>query len=243
MSGVNTIIVGIGVLLIYLLIFGVGIADYVVSSIGLYKLASKRQIEKPWFAWLPVVGDLLLGRVTEDCDAREGKHHKWSTVMLVLALVSVCGVILFFTAYFIMIFVTVMQVSMSNGDPTGALVVVFIVIMIAAMIMGIGAAAYAACRYICVYKIFESIAPEKTLKYFLLAIMVPLAYGILLMKCCKSIDVEPIEEQPLDEFQPEKALIEETQVTEAPVDVTYGEANSIAKIPEEYQMKDDSSVL
>lgn len=239
MLGVNTMIVGIGILLIYLLIFGIGIADYVVSSLGLYKLASKRQIEKPWFAWLPVVSDLLLGRITEDCDAREGKHRKWSTVMLVLALVSVCGVILFFAAYFIMIFVTVMQVSMSNGNPTGALVGVFIVIFILAIIMGIGAAAYAACRYICVYKIFESIAPEKTLKYFLLAILVPLAYGILLMKCCKRMDMEPIEEQPWDEFQLGKAPMkeapmEESQVAELPADAGSAETNSMVEIPEEY---------
>lgn len=217
MSGVGTMFIGIGVILIYLLIFCVGIADYVVSSLGVYKLASKRQIEKPWWAWVPVVNDLLLGKITEDCDARNGRKCKWSTVMLVLSLISVCGVILFFAVYFIMIFTVMAQTIAANGDPTGAVWAMFVIIFIVAIILGLGAAAYAACRYVCIYKVFEAIAPEKTLKYFLLAILVPLAYGILLMKCCKKGSVEPMEEQPLD--------------------ITPVEMESVVEIPEEYYQK------
>lgn len=214
MSGVGTMFVGIGVILIYLLIIGIGIADYIVTSLGVYRLASRRQIQRPWWAWIPVVNDLLLGRITEDCDARNGRKRKWSTVMLVLSLIYVGGGLLFLVAYFCVMLVAMTQAMIMNGDPTGAIVVVFFVIMIAAVIWGLAAAAYTACRYVCIYKVFESIAPEKTLKYFLLALLVPFAYGILLMKCCRKGYVEPMEEQPIDASSVETDSTEEMQEEE-----------------------------
>ena len=81
---------------------------------------------------------------------------------------------------------------------SGAAVSFLGVILIFAILWGCAAMAYAACKYICMYKNFELIAPEKPIKYFLLAILVPLAYGILLMKCCKKGYVEPMENTTME---------------------------------------------
>lgn len=43
----------------------VGILLYVLSSIGLYKLALNRGIENPWMAWIPVANFYIIGKLIQ----------------------------------------------------------------------------------------------------------------------------------------------------------------------------------
>ena len=42
-----------------------GIAAYVLRAIGVYTIAKRRNIKRPWFAWVPVVDAFLLGCVSD----------------------------------------------------------------------------------------------------------------------------------------------------------------------------------
>lgn len=48
------------------LIFILGILLYVLSSIGLCKLASNQKIENPWLAWIPIGNMYILGKLVKN---------------------------------------------------------------------------------------------------------------------------------------------------------------------------------
>lgn len=190
MSSAAVIGVAIGIIILYVVLFGFAIANYILSSLGMYKLAKGRQISDPWMAWVPVVNDYLLGKVTEQYDESKGLRHKWSKLMLTLTIVNVGGMILFFAVYFVMLFgmiaKTAVEGNVQEEELIGSMVILFIAIFVVALIMSFAAIAYSVCKYVCIYKVFESAVPEKSIKYFLLSMIIPLAYGICLLKSAKT---------------------------------------------------------
>jgi len=47
-------------------IIGIGVAAYVLASLGLMKLAENRRIENPWLAWIPFGNLFILGKLVGD---------------------------------------------------------------------------------------------------------------------------------------------------------------------------------
>ena len=87
------------VLVIYLLAMGLILANYIMTSLALYKIADRRNIPNPWMAWLPFTSDWLIGNIVDDYDGRNGMKRKWRVVLLALALVAVGGFVIFYVAY------------------------------------------------------------------------------------------------------------------------------------------------
>ncbi|MBQ8558733.1 MAG: hypothetical protein IJ439_01970 [Tyzzerella sp.] len=177
-------IVAFVVLGLYLLIIGLGIASYIMKSLSLYTIANRRQVKNPWMAWVPVANYWLKGSVVDDYDEQNGMKRKWRVVLLVLSLLSTVGLIVVYIAMFLWIFSMTAQYSYSYLGPEvtemiGGLIVVYAALIVVALV----AAALQTCNAICLYKIFESTVPEKSLKYMLLSILVPLAEAICLLKC------------------------------------------------------------
>lgn len=230
----------IGLLLVYMAIIGLGIASYVVSSLGLQKLAKKYQLDKAWLAWLPVGCDWLLGKLVEK--AEEGKEHKrnWGKILLILAAVSAGGILIFYIVYivFMVIIVSVSDMLSIAYAVSGGLVVCTIALIFGSIIMTLAAVAYIVCLYICMYKNFEALVPEKSLKYMLLAVLVPLAKGILYMKCAKNIP-DPEVEVPMPVMIPETKA-EETFAENAE-ETSVGEIveESFAEVVEEQRFVDE----
>ncbi len=52
-------------LVVSLLCFGFAILSYVLMSLGLYKVASRRQIRNSWLAWIPVGNVWILGSISD----------------------------------------------------------------------------------------------------------------------------------------------------------------------------------
>lgn len=70
-------------------------------------------------------------------------------------------------------------VSSDVAGIMGGFIIVYALIIVVAII----ASAKGFCQAICIYKIFESTVPEKSVKYMLLYLLVPLAGSICLLKC------------------------------------------------------------
>ncbi|MGI6113760.1 MAG: hypothetical protein ACOYEJ_06525 [Mahellales bacterium] len=92
----------------FMAVFGIffiiiGIVMYILLALGLYTLAQKRNIENPWLAWIPIVGQaFILGKLV-GCEVNIGswKIEKLdmvlligSIIVLVLSWVPVLNVIL-----------------------------------------------------------------------------------------------------------------------------------------------------
>lgn len=172
----------IGVMISYLVVIGVAIANYIMSSLAIYKLASRRKISNPWMAWLPFANDWIVGKITDDYDERNGMKRKWRVVLLVLSLISVIGLVVTYVSMIVWMFNITAQYEHSEppvDEIFGGMIFVYVVLIVVALV----ATAYTFCKAICIYKIFESTVPKKSVKYMLLYLMVPLAGAICLLKC------------------------------------------------------------
>lgn len=76
-----------GILLLVLIIGAVALlflaAVYVIQAIAVMRMAKMLNVEKAWFAWIPIAQGYLMGQIAERCDARRGIDVKpWGKIML-----------------------------------------------------------------------------------------------------------------------------------------------------------------
>lgn len=196
MMNAYSISIGIALLLLflYLAIIGVAIANYVVSALGLQKLAAKFQLDKAWLAWIPIGNEWLLGKIVEKEEENKTVRKPWSMIMLVLASVFIGGMFVFYVVYFFFVF-SLISVSNAGSSLIGMMIIVMIIFLAVVVVWALASVAYTVCLYICMYKNFEALVPEKSLNYMLLSVLVPLAKGLLLLKCAKNMgNMEPMDE-------------------------------------------------
>lgn len=185
------------VLVIYLILMGLAVANYIMTSLALYKIADRRKIPNPWMAWIPFASDWLIGHITDDYDEKNGFKRKWRVVLLTLSLVAVGGLVIGYVVLLIgVIFTTIQYV---NTEPDESIIAFLAIFYIFLIVMAMIASAQSFCKAVCMYKIYESTVPEKAVKYLLLYLLVPLAGAICLLKCKDegypfSKIVEPVEE-------------------------------------------------
>jgi hypothetical protein len=57
----------------------VGLLAYVMGSVGMYQIASRRGLANPWMAWLPYASIYLLGAIADDINKRKNKasNYRW----------------------------------------------------------------------------------------------------------------------------------------------------------------------
>ena len=169
-----------GFILTFLGIFGLCIADYIISSLGLYRLAKRRVIKKPWLSWIPGVNCWTVGSIVDDYDQKNGVKRKWRVVLLVLFLICLACVVIYTVA-----FGAVMDEMMGDmyyaleSDFWGAFAGMYVAILVTAL----SGTALMACQMVCLFKVFESTVPKKAVKYLLLSLLVPLAEAICLLWC------------------------------------------------------------
>lgn len=190
-AGIGAIGILIAVLVLYLIILGFVLADYIMTSLSLQKIAKLRRIPNGWLAWIPFGCDWIIGSIVDYHDAQKGIRRKWRVALLVLDLIFWIGYIFVFVALFVSIFSLGMQMSNLNMDllPDEALIGAILgaivpsyVALVAVISIGV---AWTFCRYICLYKVFEETRPQKALKYILISLLVPMGLPICLT-CAKN---------------------------------------------------------
>ena len=168
--------------LIYLLLFGILIATYILQSLSLHTLARRRGIASPWLAWLPYGNYWIIGSLARDYDKQNNIQRRWDKTLLTLSIVFSASYLII---YFAVIFGTL--ITMLNMDaatmPEETAVAIVLVVFSAFIPIMIIATALQIITYICFFKIFESTVPDKALKYFLLSLLLPLAQPICLFLC------------------------------------------------------------
>ena len=67
-----------------------GIATYVLSSMALYTLASRRRIEKAWLSWVPVLNVWIVGSLSDQYRyVMKGQYKSKRKILLILNLLQV----------------------------------------------------------------------------------------------------------------------------------------------------------
>ena len=169
-------------LLFYLVLVGIMLANYIMTAIGLQAIAKRRGVNYPWLAWIPYANYWLIGSIADDYDNRNGLKKRWSKILLGLLIGYAAGFVLYFIAI-IALFIQAALMGMNESDVTagfmGTVLFLYIVLIVFVVIATILSFIY----YICLYKIFESTVPDKSAKYLILSLVVPLASGICILKC------------------------------------------------------------
>lgn len=169
------IILGIAVVVLYVILLAVAVADYVMTSLSLYTLAKRRGIRGAGLAWVPVANYWIIGSLANEIDNQKGMARKWNVVLLSLAAIGLGGVLVAYAA----LIVAGIVYAFVAMDSLLLLVLPFYILLILAMVVSV---ALSICSAVCIYKIFESTVPEKAVKYLLLYLLVPLGAGICMMK-------------------------------------------------------------
>lgn len=180
---------GIVLLLIfvYLLVFAVGIASYVLTSLGIFRISKQRGVGTPWMAWIPVANSWLIGKICEEYDGQRGYKRPWHKVLLIMNLITVGGMFVFYVLLFVAMGIATYSMSYTY-EVSVISMILLVVAYIGIIVVAVIAVASSACTSICIYKIFESFVPQKAIKYLLLYLLVPIAGGICLLKCKETID-------------------------------------------------------
>jgi len=186
-------------LIVYVLMWGLVLTNYILTAIGLQTLAKRRGIPSPWLAWIPVANYWLIGSLADDYDARIGLKRRWNMVLLILYLSVVVLTVAMYVIVFASIFVTTFQ-SLVYEPEVGQILGTIIPIYLVMIVMALAASAAQICGMVCYNKIFESTVPEKSVKYLFISILVPLGSGICLMKC--RYQGYPVNDMPLDMEEP-----------------------------------------
>lgn len=193
--------IGIAVVIVWLLIVGLSIATYVMRGIGLYDLSRKRGVRGAWLVWVPGLWVWSMGAVVDYHAAQRGIKRRWRWLLLGVLALSVVG-------YVLLLVVTVVSMAGAAEATEEMLVAMMGGIFAAYIPMFVGIMAYLPCYYVCIYKVFEETAPEKAVKYLLLSVLVPLAFGICLMNCSRrpvaaAPEVPAIPDNVGDDFVPQ----------------------------------------
>ena len=149
------------------------IACYVLSSLALYTLASRRGIRKAWLSWIPVLNVWVLGSLSDQYRyVVKGQIKSKRKILLILNLsVFVLGLILSGLAIFVVV-QTVMQVLGSNNNRTILDVItgpVFAAIGIGVPMVGISITSVV-FRYMALYDVYTSMDPANNVLFLVLSI-------------------------------------------------------------------------
>ena len=175
MSYVSELVLNVLIIAFYLLSFAIAIGDYVMVSLSLYTMAKNRGIRGAGLAWVPVANFWIVGSLANEADAQKGIHRRWNTILLTFALMGLGGLLVVFVA---LIAVGILYYFVAAD----LLLWVFLLVYGLLIVDMVAMVALSILSSICIFKIFESVVPQKAVKYLLLYLLVPLGAGICLLK-------------------------------------------------------------
>lgn len=207
-EGMNAVMGIAGGLMIILLFIGLiaiafGVLCYVFQSLGMYAIAKRRGIRKPWLAWIPVGNMWILGSISDQYQyVVKGKVRSRRKVLL--------GLTIALLATSIFMEVGLIAWSFVGSNPTGIgmaplgilLVVLF---YLAYFVLAILAAIF---QYIALYDLYVSSEPANGTLYLVLSILLNVTLPFLVFACRKKDLGMPARKQP----QPEAAVIPAPEV-------------------------------
>lgn len=184
-NGFMLVVVG----LVYVVLFAYLIVNYVIRAIGLYRIAKQNGTQNPWLAWVPYADLYLLAKITGDVSL--GKRRLKNTgLWLILIPIGISVLSVSFIFGFIML-AAIAGFSMAAGYETALFAVVALLLFVALILILCAAELlyyiiYGMTYYTLCTKFKES---THSVFYTLMALFVPLADAIIMLKLSKMAPV------------------------------------------------------
>ena len=152
----------------------VSIASYVLSSMALYTLASRRGISKAWLSWVPVLNIWIIGSLSDQYRyVVKGQYRSKRKWLLSLKLVNLLlGMIVIGIAIYLVINVSgnFMNLFSQRGLPKAVTGSAFAILGLMLPMAGVGIAA-AVIRYMALYDLYISMDPVNGVVFLVLSIL------------------------------------------------------------------------
>lgn len=164
----------------------IALGSYLMQSISLYAIASRRGIKHPWLSWLPVGNLWILGCISDQYQyvvKRQVKNKRklllsLGLVTLVLAtlLVVLCGIMMG-------IALELEYGYRGNDQLIGDFLASVFGIMVVSLLTSGLSIAVGILQYICMYDLYTSCEPSNNITYLVLSIFLPFSMPILVFIC------------------------------------------------------------
>lgn len=153
----------------------IGIAAYVLRAWGLYAISKRRGINHPWMSWVPVLDLWVLGCISDQYQyvvkGKDKNKRKW---LLGLSVATVVVSVVFAVFFGITVFNAVSNVTIGmNGEQLLKRLMGSAVGLLACIVPLIGIAiAQTILRYMSLYDLYTSCAPQNSALFLILSIFV-----------------------------------------------------------------------
>ena len=182
---------------------GVAVLVYILKALALYTIAKRRNIKKPWLAWIPVVNVWILGSVSDQYQyvvKRQVKNKRKVLLGLNIAMAAVGSVVLIAAVWLFAVLLLMIISVPTMSDPetlvsnlmyyAGTNVVLLNLIGLAGILaipLAVVSVIQTVYFYMALYDVFRSCEPKNSTLYLVLSlvgnVVVDGAYCIFLMLC------------------------------------------------------------
>lgn len=168
---------------IYLLMFAFIILTYILQSLGMYTIAKRRGIRKPWLAWLPVGNMWILGSISDQYQyVAKGRVRNRRKVLTGLTIGMYALMVPVYVLYFMMIILAAAAPDAVAGESALAFMLVVFLVVFAMMTVAIVAAVF---QYIAIYDLFASCDPNNAVVFLVLSILINVTLPFFVFACRK----------------------------------------------------------
>ena len=182
---------------------GLGVLMYILQALALYTIAKRREIKKPWLAWIPVVNVWILGSVSDQYQyvvKRQVKNKRKILLGLNIAMAAI-GVVILAAVVWLLVVLMLMAISIpaisdaqtliSNlvyyTGNNAALMTLLVVAVFLTIPMAVLAVIHTVYFYIALYDVYCSCEPKNSTLFIVLSlvgnVVVDGAYAIFMMLC------------------------------------------------------------
>ncbi len=184
-------IVMLQLFLLYLVIMGIvllwSVAAYVMTSLSFHTIAKRRNIGKPWLAWVPVANVWIIGSLSDQYRyVTQGQITNKRKVLLGLYIAVIGLLLVMLIPYAAMIALAISSVDSVPTDAQTMQVMMYaLFVMAAAFAVMVVAIVYAVFLYISLYDVFRSCDPKNATLYLVLTILLGVVYPFFMLACRK----------------------------------------------------------
>lgn len=186
-----------GMLLVFLLI---GLALLVVRSFGLYVMAKRRGLRRPWLVWIPVAESWIIGSISDQYRYLvKGEYQSRRKILLGLAaanaLLSISALIIVAATVGV---VLPQAGNMSDGEMAEVLLSPVLAVLILSGVLGVLQLAQYVLRQMCMYDLYCSCDPGSAVLYLVLGILVSFLEPVFVVANRKKEEGMPPRRIPVD---------------------------------------------
>lgn len=197
---------------------GVVVLVYVLQALALYTLAQRRDIKKPWLAWIPIVNVWILGSLSDQYQyVVKGQVKNKRKILLgtSIAMVSLAAIVGVAALWVLLDALKLSFDALTNLQLTDGMIYtlveeylsVMLLITLLSIPLAVVSVIYAVYFYIALYDVYRSSEPNNTTLYLVLSLVgntiVEGAYCIFLILCKdKDLGMPPRKQNPESAAQP-----------------------------------------